>query len=180
MTAPVMVVVAPNFHLPSTPRPRLLVADGKGWREDEPSVPAPRSDPAAGLDRMALLFALPGHLHSSFWTMLEETRSEERFDTLAAEFERFMTFKQLPPPARAHFELVLYGAGGKIESCDLWAIVNLSDDPIVIGLPGLRVRLGPAHGCRLPEEIAVEVLPPDGGLPVVLLLVRRPTRVMEA
>jgi hypothetical protein len=70
--------------------------------------------------------------------------------------------------------LVLHGVGGKVESRGLWAVVNLGDDPVVVGVSGVRVRLGAGEGGRLPEEVAAEVIPPEGDAPDVLLLVRRP------
>jgi hypothetical protein len=116
MTAPISVAVAPNFHLPDAPAGRLLVADGAGWRppsEGERSAivrPSATPDPLSGA---ALLFALPGHLLSSFWGMLEQGGPAEGFDAFASEIGRFLAFKQLPPPEGAAFELVLHGPGGK-------------------------------------------------------------------
>jgi hypothetical protein len=176
MTTPVPVAVAPNFHLPDAPAGRLLVADGAGWRplsEGEWSALVPRGG-------AVLLFALPGHLRSSFWGMLEREAVAGGFDAFAAEVGRFLVFKQLPPPERAVFEVVLHGAGGEVEPRGLWAVVNLGDDPVVVGVPGWRVRLGSGEGAWLPEEIAAEVLPPEGDAPDVLLLVRRPAPGPEA
>jgi hypothetical protein len=173
MTAPIPVAVAPNFHLPDAPAGRLLVADGAGWRplsEAERSAPVP---PGAGGESV-LLFALPGYLRSSFWELLEQGGASEHFDAFASDVGRFLVFKQLPPPEGAVFEFVLHAADGKVEPRGLWAVVNLGDDPVVIGLPGLRVRLGAGEGGRLPEEVAAEVIPPEGDAPDVLLLVRRP------
>jgi hypothetical protein len=162
------VGIAPNFHLAHAPEGRLLVADGAGWRppsEGELSAMGAGSDPL-------LLFVLPEHLRSSFWGMVEQERLDEDFDTFASEIGRFLAFKQLPPPERAVFELVLHGAGGKVEPRGLWAIVNLGDDPVVVGVKGLRVRLGAGEGSRLPEQLAAEVIPPQGDAPDILLLVR--------
>src|SRR5262249_20365864 len=127
-----------------------------------------------------LLFVLPGHLRSSFWGMLEQGGAAGGFEAFASEVGRFLAFKELPPPERAVFELVLHGAGGKVEPRGLWAGVNLGEDPVLVGGPGLRVRLGAGEGGRLPEEVAAEVLPPKGDTPDVLLLVRRPAWEPEA
>ncbi len=170
MTTSNAVAVAPNFHLPESPAGRVLVADGAGWRplaEGEQSALVLPSGPV-------LLFALPGHIRASFWAMLEQGKEAGGFDAFAVEVGRFLSFKQLPPPERAVFELVLHGAGGMVEPRGLWAVVNLGEDPVLIGVPGLRVRLGAGEGSRLPEEVAVEVIPPEGDAPDVLLLVRRP------
>jgi hypothetical protein len=170
MTAPTPVAVAPNFHLPGAPAGRLLVADGASWRPlSEGEWPAPV--PPGG---SVLLFALPGHLRESLWGVLERGGAAEDFDAFALEARRFLAFKELPPPEHAVFELVLHGAGGKVEPRGLWAVVNLGDEPVVVGLPGLRVRLAAGEGARLPKGVAAELVPPEGDAPDVLLLVRRP------
>lgn len=183
MTAPIRVAVAPNFYLPGAPSDRLLVADDAGWRlpsEGERTTIVPPGASREPLSDPVLLFKLPGHLRSSFWRMLEQGGTAEAFDAFSSDVGRFLVFKQLPPPEHAVFELVLNGAGGKVEPRGLWAVVNLGDDPIMVGLPGLRVRLGPGEGGRLPEEVAAEVIPPQGDTPDVLLLVCRPTRRPQA
>jgi hypothetical protein len=143
-------------------------------------VIVPQSVRADQLRELVVLFALPGHLHASFWVMLEQAGTGAGFDAFASEVGRFLTFKQFPPPERAVFELVLNGAGGKVEPHGLWAVVNLGDDPVMVGVPGLRVRLGAGEGARLPEEVVAEVIPPERETPDVLLLVRRPARGPEA
>src|SRR5215831_2538378 len=113
MTAPIPVAVAPNFHLPDAPGGRLLVADGAGWRPPSEAeraallLPGAAPGPPGG---PVLLFALPGHLRSSFWAMLERGEAPTGFDAFAAEVGRFLAFKQLPPPEGAAFELVLHGS----------------------------------------------------------------------
>jgi hypothetical protein len=177
MTLPISVAVAPNFHLPDAPGGRLLVADGAGWRsptEGERSTIVPRDAAPDWPSGPILLFGLPGHLRSSFWLMLEEGSAAGRFDAIALEVGQFLSFKQLPPPHRAVFEFVLHGAGGKIEPRGLWAVVNLGDDPVAVGVPGLRLRLAAGEGAQFPEKVAAEVIPPEGDAPDVLLLVRRP------
>jgi hypothetical protein len=179
MTAPIPVTVAPNFHLPDAPAGRLLVADGAGWRplsEHERSALLSLSAAPDPLKARVLLFALPGHLRSSFWEMLEQGGAAAGFDACASEVGRFLAFKQLAPPEGAVFELVLHGAGGRVEPGGLWAVVNLGDDPVVVGVPGLRVRLGAGEGCQLPEEASADIVPPGGDAPDALLVVRRPGR----
>jgi hypothetical protein len=177
MTTPIPIAVAPNFRLPDAPAGRLLVADGAGWRPlsegEQSALVPPRATPDV-LSGLVLLFALPGHLRSSFWVMLEQGGAAEGFDAFAAEVGRFLTFKQLPLPDRAVLELVLHGTGGKIEPRGLWAVVNLGDDPVVVSVPGLRVRMEAGEGCRLAEEVVAEVIPPEGDAPNVLLVVRQP------
>jgi hypothetical protein len=104
MTPCVRVGVAPNFHLPGTPAVRLLVADGAGWRspgEGEGPALVPQAVPPGDLSGLVLLFALPGHLRSSFWAVLEQAGPEQPahgwqgagFDAFASEVGRFLTFK---------------------------------------------------------------------------------------
>jgi hypothetical protein len=173
MTAPIPVAVAPNFHLPDSPAGRLLLADGAGWREPSEGEWAALA-PSSATPDLLLLFALPGHLRSSFWAILEQGGMAGDFDAFASEIGRFLAFKQLPPPECAVYELVLHGAGGKVEPRGLWAVVNLGEDPVVLGLPGLRVRLGAGEGCRLPEEVQAEVISPAEDATDIVLLVRRP------
>src|SRR5262249_10813032 len=108
------------------------------------------------------------------WGMMEQGNLNEDFDAFASEIVRFLAFKHLPPPEHGFFELVLHAAGGKVEPHGLWAVVNLGDDPVVVGVPGLRVRLEAGEGAQPPGEVAAEVIPPGRDAPDVLLLVRRP------
>jgi hypothetical protein len=154
----------------------LLVADGGGWRPPSEGERAAIAPDVIGAERggMALLFALPLHLRSSFWAMLERDGTGGDFAAFASDVGRFLTFKQLPPPSQAVVELVLQAAGGAIEPHGLWAVINMGDGAVAVGLPGLRVRLGAGEGCRLPEGVAAEVLAAAGEEPDVLLVVRRP------
>jgi hypothetical protein len=182
MTAPIPVAVAPNFHLPDAAA-RLLVGDATGSRPpyegERAAMALPTVTPEA-LSGSLLLFALPGHLRSTLWGMLEQGEAAEGFDAFASEVGWFLAFKQLPAPEGAIFELVLHAAGGKVEPRGLWAVVNLGDAPVVVAVPGLRVRLGAGEGGRLPEGVAADVIAPEGDAPDVLLLVRRPARGPEA
>jgi hypothetical protein len=185
MTARVQVAAAPNFHLPGALAERLLVADGGGWRpptEGERAAIAPQDVTRAGVERngLVLLFALPVHLRSSLWTMLEQGETGGAFGVLASEVGRFLTFKQLIPPKQAVIELVLQRAGGVIEPSGLWAAINMGDGPVAVSLPGLRLLLGTGEGCQLPEGVAAQVLAPSGEVLDVLLVVRRPTLVLGA
>src|SRR5690242_16190437 len=117
MTASVQVALAPNFHLPGVLAERLLVADRGGWRapsEDERAAITPPDVTGAEPSGLVLLFALPRHLRSSFWALLEQDETRGDFGAFAAEVGRFLTFKQLPPPPQAVVELVLQGAGGML------------------------------------------------------------------
>jgi hypothetical protein len=108
--------------------------------------------------------------------MLEQGQGADRFDAFAAEVGRFLSFKQLPPPENAVFELVLLEARGKVDPHALWAVVNLADDPVTIEVPALRLRLQPGEGSCLPQQVVAAVVPPEGDTPHVLLMVRRPAQ----
>src|SRR5262249_52822358 len=98
MTAPTPIAVAPNFYLPGPPADRLLIADGAGWHK--PSEGERSAEPHGDA---VLLFALPGHLRTSFWGMLEWGGEAGEFDAFASEVGRFLAFKQLPAPEGAVF-----------------------------------------------------------------------------
>jgi hypothetical protein len=176
MDTTVSVAVAPNFHLPGAPADRVLIADGTAWRPasaSEWTALAPASVPGAPGSGSVLLFVLPEHLRSAVWQLLERGGVRNEFDALAAEVGQFLAFKNLPPPERAIFELVLHGPAGNVATDDLWAVANLGDDPITIGVPGFRVRLQAGEGVRLPETVATEMIPPTEDVPDLLLTVRR-------
>jgi hypothetical protein len=175
MTDRRQVAVAPHFHLPGALADQLLVADAGGWRapaEDDLAALVPTTVAREALDGLALLFVLPNHLRSSFWSMLEQSSD---FDAFATELASFLTFKQLLLPERAVIESVLHARGGVFDARDVWAVVNMGDEPVSVGLPGVRLRLGAGEGCRMPAGIESEVQPPSGDVPDVLLLVRRPS-----
>jgi hypothetical protein len=177
MTTSIPVAVAPNFHLRNAPAGRVLLADGTSWRpmsKGERSAVATQSATQDERNDLILLFALPGHLRSGFWYMLEHGETAAGFEAFAAEVGQFLAFKQLPPPERAAVELVLHGAAGTVDPHCLWAIINLGDAPVLVAVPGLRVCLESGEGARLPQAVTAEIVPPDGDAPHVLLLVRQP------
>jgi hypothetical protein len=171
------LAIAPHFHLAGDWDHRLLIADRQGWRppgdaELTTLVCEPRTrEELAGC---ACLFALPAHLHSSFWSMLERQAAEGDGDfvAFAEEVTRFLTFKMMPPPAGSAFELVLRTAGSAFDAAGIWAVVNLSDDAVSLAWPGLRLNLGRREGCRSPGGSPPDVLPPVGEEIDVLLVIR--------
>ena len=98
-----------------------------------------------------LLFAIPAHMRARFWDMLGEQAAEGTGDfiTFAADLRQFLVFKELPPPADATFDLLVQDAGGAVDPAGLWALVNFSDEPLLLDWPGVRLRLGPGEGCRI-------------------------------
>ncbi|MFO0877971.1 MAG: hypothetical protein U0840_11510 [Gemmataceae bacterium] len=206
------LAVAPFFHL-DTPWAESLalgvaeptiegLAALPPWREAtpeerallvlDPAQPAPREILASCLS----LFGVPGHLRSTFWTLLEQSQGTGQidpaaFDGFAAKVAAFLAFKQLPVPAGAHFELVIRQAEGNVILADssLWGLINLGEDATSVvflnlpaeQLPGptyppIRLRLAPGQAVRLPAGMQLVV----GGLereqPDVLLQIRLPAR----
>lgn len=169
MTASCRLAVAPNFHLPGTVAQRLL---GTDCPSADIVLPSPAREDAQSL---VLLFVLPARLRSMFWETLEQAPggSAGSFDAITAETAQFLAFKELPPPVRALFELVLQRPAAPFDGRGLWAVVNLSDDVVQLALPGLRLALAAGEGCRLPDGMTAESLSPSGDDPAMLLVVRR-------
>ena len=136
------LVVAPFFHQSIDWSSRLLVGGGveeeqgrfvarPPWRAPTAvelaalgidSAPAQRED----LDGSLCLFALPQHLQTTWWDLLERARPAGTthlggFDAFVQEVASLLAFKELPVPGGATFELVAsqpgqrsirYSAGG--------------------------------------------------------------------
>ncbi len=125
-------VVAPHFHLPADWPGRLRVAAGveedggrffprPPWRPpsaDElpalvraSAVPAP----AQGTEDCVCLFALPGHLRSAWWELLERAAGEAEglpaFEPFVGRLGELLAFKELPLPEGARCEVVVSRPG---------------------------------------------------------------------
>jgi hypothetical protein len=121
------LVVAPFFHQSVDWSSRLLVSGGAledegrfvpqpPWRAPTAAelaaliadrAPAQRDD----LDGCLCLFALPQHLQTTWWDLLDRTRLTgtmhlEGFDVFVREVASLLTFKELPVPDGATFDLV--------------------------------------------------------------------------
>jgi hypothetical protein len=135
-------VVAPFFHQPVDWPGRLLVSGGieqeQGRFVPRPPWRAPTAAELAALvpDRAAVrrgdldgclcLFALPQHLQTAWWDLVDRARSAgtthlEGFDVFVGEVAALLAFKELPVPDGASFDLVAsqpgqrsigYSAGG--------------------------------------------------------------------
>jgi hypothetical protein len=156
--------IAPNFQCNGAWVDRLLVAEGDGWRaprEAELAGLAPDAPPedAAGC---SCLFAIPEHLRSRFWAVLTEQAATGAGDfvAFANDLSRFLAFKGLPPPENAVVELLVQDASGRVEAADLWALVNLGEEPVLLAWPELRLRLSPGEACRIAAGWPPDVVPP--------------------
>jgi hypothetical protein len=121
------LVVAPLFHQSVDWSGRLLVGGGveqeqgrfvprPPWRAPTAAelaalvpdrAPAERDD----LDGCLCLFALPQHLQTMWWELLDRARSAgttrlEGFDDFVREVASLLAFKELPVPEGASFDLV--------------------------------------------------------------------------
>lgn len=171
----VTFTIAPHFHLAAPWAERILVADGPGWRvptDDELKTLVRQPTTHEELAACVCLFALPAHLRSAFWAMLERQAAEGDGDfvAFAAEAARFLAFKQLAPPEGAAFELVVH-ANGLFDGTGVWGVVNLGDSTS-IEVEAVRVRLGPGEGCRLPNSVPLALVSGAGEEPDVLVVVR--------
>lgn len=165
--------IAPNFQSGEGWMDRLLVAEGDGWR-------APRAEELAALvaaeprtGGAACLFMIPQHLRSRFWAMLGDEADEGTGDFVgfADEVRRFLTFKELPPPPEAVFELLVQDVGGEVNTAGLWSLINFSEEPALLAWPGVRLKLSPGAGCRLDAGFPPGVVPPTEE-PAALLVIR--------
>ena len=155
---------APNFHMSGGWLDRLLVAGGVGWRAPGEDELSPLVAQAPSADGAVLLFTMPAHMRSRFWAMLNEQATEGTGDfiTFAADIRQFLTFKDLPPPDEAAFELLIQETGGEVNAAGLWGLVNFGEEPLLLGWPDVRVRLDPGEGCRLgPLAHPAVVVPAD-------------------
>src|SRR5262249_17768735 len=144
------LVVAPSFHASSDWARRLSLGAAierraesllphPPWRQasDEElallvlglSPPTPRQELADCL----CLFVVPAHLRAALWDLLARARDRgevfpDDFNAFVAEVAGFLTFKQLPPPAGAPFELVVSKPGQTAALGPLWGMVNLGED----------------------------------------------------
>lgn len=170
--------VAARFRCDGGWSDRLLVAEGDAWRapcEDELSA-LTRSDAPPDDASCCLLFNVPLHLRKAFWDMLgrQVSQADGDFATFAEELARFFTFKGLPPPAGAVYELIVQDPSGHVWASDVWAFVNLSDEPALLDWLELRLRLLPGEGCRTSAGPPADVVPPVEGELNALVAIRMP------
>lgn len=160
--------VAPNFQCKGSWADRLLVADGDRWR-------APNDNELAGLTSSeppdtqtgdgaacSCLFAVPVHMRTRFWSMLDEeaTQGSGDFVYFSDDLAEFLTFKDLPPPKDSVCELLLQDADGKVTTNDVWALVNFGEEPVLLAWPELRLRLDSGEGLRTALGSPPDVMPP--------------------
>ena len=94
----------PSWRAPTTGELGMLVGDPAALTKDE------------ALTRGLCLFALPRHLQSTFWEMLEQAQEAgsphlEGFDGFVREVGRFLDFKGLAVPQGAVFDVLLNRQG---------------------------------------------------------------------
>lgn len=168
-----LFAVAPNFHFAGSWKERLLVAEAGGWRaptDDELAALTPAA-PGSAPDRCCL-FTVPAHMRNRFWAMLNEEAAEGtgNFDAFSEDLANFLKFKELAPPNDLMCELLIQDAAGKVETGDVWALVNFGDEPVLLAWPQVRLRLLPGEGCRMAAGSPPEIAPPSDELNVLLAI----------
>src|SRR5262249_58998868 len=94
------------------------------------------------------------------------------FDDFSKALAIFRTLKELPPPKDSVSELLIQSPDGKVETGDVWALINFGEEPVLLTWPQLRLRLGPAEGCRMTVGLPPNVVPPPKHELNVLLAIR--------
>ena len=168
--------VAPNFQCKGSWTDRLLVPEGAGWRapHDDELADLTLTKPA-GADT-SCLFSVPAHMGTRFWAMLNEQGAEGTGDfvTFSEDLAHFLTFKALPPPKESVCELIVQNADGKVETRDVWALINFGEEPVLLAWPQVQLRLIPGEGCRMTAGLPSDVVPPPKDELNVLLAIRLP------
>ncbi|HMF16516.1 MAG TPA: hypothetical protein VKE98_04880 [Gemmataceae bacterium] len=171
------LAVAPFFHQSIDWSSRLLVGDGveeeQGRFVARPPWRAPTADELAALaidgapakredlDACLCLFALPEHLQTAWWDMLDRagpagTTHLEGFDAFVQEVASLLAFKELPVPNGATFELVASQPGQRSicwtfdrwpsapwppspeqRPARLWGAINLGNEALSVVLVNL-------------------------------------------
>jgi hypothetical protein len=156
--------IAPNFQCKGSWMDRLLVAEGDGWRapRDDEVASLTSTQPSEGDTACSLLFSIPAHVRTRFWSMLDEEAAAGTGDFVefSDDLAQFLTFKNLSPPKDSIFELLAQDASGKVSTSDIWAVINLGEEPILLAWPQLRLRLVPGEGCRMTASLPPDVVPP--------------------
>lgn len=167
--------IAPNFQCKGSWKDRLLVAEGSGWRvpNDDELAGMTSAEPAGG-DGASWLFTIPAHLRTRFWAMLDDEAAEGAGDFVlfAEDLAGFLTFKDMPPPADSVSELLIQDTAGKVETGDVWALINFGEEPVLLAWPQTRLKLSPGEGCRLTAGLPPDVEPPQQDELNVLLAIR--------
>jgi hypothetical protein len=168
--------VAPNFQCKESWPERLLVAEGDAWRapDDSELASLTRAAPAADGAASASLFSVPTHMRHRFWAMLDDEAKAGSgdFEYFSDDLAQFLAFKALLPPADAVYELLVQDVGGKVQTDDAWALINFGEEPVLLGWPGLQLRLDPGEGFQPAAGAPPAVLPPANDELNVLVAIR--------
>jgi hypothetical protein len=158
----------------------LLVAAGESWRAPDETELAgltretPQSTVLADDTACARLFSVPMHMRGRFWAMLDEEAAEGAGDfvNFSADLAEFLTFKALPPPKDAVYELILQDAAGQVTADDAWALVNFGEEPVLLAWPQLQLRLNAGEGLQVAPASPPDVVPPANDEMNVLVAIR--------
>ena len=168
--------IAPNFQCKGSWKDRLRVAEGIGWRAPVDNELAVLTPTRLSSDDTAFfcLFSIPAHMRTRFWAMLndEATTGTGDFEKFSEDLARFLIFKELPPPKDSVCELLIQDVRGNVETCDVWALMNFGEEPVMIAWPQLQLRLRPGEGCRMTMSLPPNVVQPSKDELNVLLAIR--------
>ena len=166
--------IAANFQCKGSWTERLLLAEGDAWRapRDDELVGLTLQEPPEDATACSFLFSVPDHMRTQFWEMLNEQAASGTGDFVefSDDLAQFLTFKELPPPKASVYELLLQGASGRVKTDDVWALINLGEEPVLLAWPQLRLRLIPGEGCRIAVGCPPDVVPPEDELNLVFAM----------
>ena len=80
--------------------------------------------------------------------MLNEEAAEGTGDStnFSDDLANFLTFKELPPPKDFGVRTPdSESPDGKVETGDVWALINFGEEPVLFTWPQLQLRLGPGE-----------------------------------
>ena len=134
----------------------------------------PDADEARQRPRLQLPVLRSSAYAQPVWAMLNEEAAEGTGDStnFSDDLANFLTFKELPPPKDSVSELLIQSPDGKVETGDVWALINFGEEPVLLTWPQLQLRLGPAEGCRMTAGLPPNVVPPPKDELNVLLAIR--------
>lgn len=159
-----LFTIAPNFQCKGSWADRLLVAEGDGWRapHDDEVVSLTVKEPSEDGAVSACLFTIPAHMSTRFWAMLQDEAEagEGDFVAFSDDLANFLTFKDMPPPNDSVCELLIQDASGNLSTTDVWALINVGEEPVLLAWPQLQLRLVPGEGCRLAAGLPPNILQP--------------------
>ncbi len=159
-----LFAIAPHFQCKGSWTDRLLVAEGEVWRapDDNELANLIVKEPSDAETLCACLFTVPVHMRTRFWAMLQDEAEagDGDFVAFSVDLANFLTFKNMTPPKDPVCELLIQEAAGSLDMKDVWALINVGEEPVLLAWPQQQLRLNPGEGCRLALDLPPVVVPP--------------------